>query len=376
MNDSKALRFMDRLRREIGMVSIVIPTYREAENINVLICRIAEILDPLNQQYEIIVVDDDSCDGIADVVRSLEGRYPVVLKIRKNERGLSSAVIEGIGMSRGEIVLVMDADLSHPPEKLPELIEPIARGEAQFVIGSRFVKGGSAPHFNLYRKLNAWVSRMLARPITRVKDPMAGFFAFEKNLLNGDVELNPVGFKIGLEILIKAGPKEIREIPISFQERLYGESKLSLKEQVKYLIHLRRLFEHKYQALAEFIKFSLIGASGMVVDLTVVFAAYDLIHLPFRIARVIGFVFALTTNFLLNRKFTFRDARKGNVFRQYFLFFAVCLVGFAVNWLVSVYLFEHVDFFHTYYLLSAFIGILGGMLVNFTGSKLIVFKSR
>jgi dolichol-phosphate mannosyltransferase len=236
---------------------------------------------------------------------------------------------------------------------------------------------------------------MIARPFTSVKDPMAGFFAFKSSLLEQKVKLNPLGFKIGLELLVKLNPRRVTEIPIQFQERLYGKSKLTLKQQILYLIHIWRLFRFKFRTLSEFIVFSLIGASGMVVDLSFVFISYDILNLGmklaemlrscrvfisydilnlnFRVARVIGFVFALTSNFMLNRKFNFPKNGHG-IIKQYIRFFIVSLTGFAVNWTISVYLYETRPFFNKYYLLAAFLGILGGLSVNFLGSKFYVFK--
>ncbi|MCP4132012.1 MAG: glycosyltransferase family 2 protein [bacterium] len=356
------------------LISIVVPTYKEAENVPVLSEKIDAAMKNAGLAYEIIVVDDDSNDGIIEAVDAIKGKFNVKLKVRKDEKGLSSAVIAGFELTTGSIIVVMDADLSHPPEKIPELIDQVVNNGAEFVIGSRFVKGGSMPHFNAYRKLNAWVSKMFARPFTKTTDPMAGFFCFPKRILNGAGELNPLGFKIGLELAVKASPKKITEIPIVFQERLHGESKLSMKEQLYYLVHIKRLFEYKYKTLAEFIKFSLVGGTGMLVDLTLVYLAKDKIGLSFRIARVIGFLFALTTNFLLNRKFTFEKAEEGNVYKQYISFFGVSALGFAVNWFLSVYLNENTLFFEEHYLFAAFFGILGGLVVNFSGSKLFVFK--
>lgn len=356
-------------------VSVIVPTYREAANIPVLVQKIDEAMKGAGIAYDVVIVDDNSRDGIDKAVQDLRAKkYNVTLKIRLKEKGLSSAVIEGFRIAAGEIMAVMDADLSHPPEKIPEMVELIMKGDADFVIGSRFVRGGGAAHFNWFRKLNAWASRMMARPLTRVNDPMAGFFAFPRWILPDLALLNPLGFKIGLELLVKSAPKNVKEIPIQFRERLYGESKLSLKEQVLYLLHLQRLFRYRFPRLSEFILFSLIGASGMMVDLFFVFLSYDVLTLPFRLARVVGFVFALTSNFFLNRKYTFPHASGGNPVRQYISFFGVCLVGFAANWFISVYLYEHMAFFHRFYLVAAFIGILGGMVINFVGSKFIAFR--
>ncbi len=363
-------------------VSIIVPTYKEAENITPLSEQIDQAMKHAKLTYEIIVVDDDSKDGIIEAVEKLKNRYNIKLKVRKAEKGLSSAVIAGFGMVTGGLIVVMDADLSHPPLKIPELVTPILDGKSDFMIGSRFVKGGSAPHFNWYRKLNAWVSKMIARPFTRVADPMAGFFAFDRRLFKPGLELNPLGFKIGLEMIVKASPKRISEVPIQFRERQFGESKLSLKEQICYLIHIKRLFEYKYGTLAEFTKFCLIGGFGMMVDLAFVYLSMQIFMIlgiipklfQFRIARMIGFVFAVTSNFLFNRKFTFSRAEEGNIYRQYLSFFVVSLIGFIVNWFVSVYLYEYVAFFNTHYLIAAFMGILGGTVINFTGSKFFVFK--
>ncbi len=354
-------------------ISIIVPTYREAANIEPLVERIKSSMG--THSYEIVIIDDDSNDGIEDIVHALSSHHDIKIHVRKGERGLSSAVIHGFNHSSGQIIVVMDADLSHPPEKIPELIRPIILQTADFVIGSRFVKDGGAPHFNSFRKLNALVSKMLARPLTKVNDPMAGFFAFPRTLLLKDnLVLNPSGFKIGLELIIKTNPNKIVEVPIVFQERLHGESKLSLKEQVKYLLHLKRLYEFKYKTLTEFITFSAVGSSGMIADMLCVYITFGILFIPYRISRALGFICALTSNFFLNRRFTFSLANKGNLFRQYTTFIAVCIVGFILNWSISVYLFEHMSFFNTHYLISAFMGILGGLLVNFLGSKLLAFK--
>jgi len=228
-------------------VSIVVPTYREAENIPVLVQEINRALKTISQPYEIVIVDDDSDDGIEAKVDELGDRFPIRLKVRKGKKGLASAVLAGIAEASGEILVVMDADLSHPPGKLPALVGPILRNQAEFVIASRFMPGGSVPHFSSYRKLNALVSRWLARPLTRVSDPMSGFFAFHRRILRPGIDLNPLGFKIGLEILVKAGPDRVMEEPIEFQPRLFGESKLSLREQLLYLRHLKRLFGYRFQ---------------------------------------------------------------------------------------------------------------------------------
>ncbi|MBP7735605.1 MAG: glycosyltransferase family 2 protein [Spirochaetes bacterium] len=357
------------------LVSIIVPTYHEAENIPELTQQINGVLTGEKINYEIIIVDDDSRDGIDRVVKGLSRAYPVDLHVRINEKGLSSAVILGFSLARGNICVVMDADLSHPPGKISELIKPIMEGKSEFVIGSRFVPGGSIPHFNWFRKLNAWVSRMLARPLAAVRDPMSGFFAFPKHLLAsaGD-RLNPLGFKIGLELLVKTDPRNIMEIPIQFQKRLHGESKLSLKEQLLYIAHLFRLYTYRYEVIVQFVQFSLIGASGIPVNLFTVYLAYKVLSLPYSTSLVLGFIFAVTSNYILNKFITFSRTKPSNSIMQYLEFIAICLAGLSINLIISLSLYNHVGFFRRYYIFTALIGILAGTIINYTGSKLLVFR--
>jgi dolichol-phosphate mannosyltransferase len=224
-------------------ISVIVPTYKEAQNIPVLVEKIDMNMKKADMRYEIIIIDDDSNDGIIEAVDNLKNDYNVYLKVRKNQRGLSSAVTAGFEIAKSDIFVVMDADMSHPPGKIPELVEQITENNCDFVIGSRFVKGGSVYSFNTYRKLNALLSKILARPLTGLKDPLSGFFALRRTVLVN--KLNPQGFKIGLEIVVKCNPKKIVEIPIGFQERLYGKSKLSIREQLKYLFHVSSLYGYK-----------------------------------------------------------------------------------------------------------------------------------
>lgn len=377
-------------------LSIIVPTFRESPNIAGLVQRIDLSLKD-RYDYEIIIVDDNSRDGIEKAVYNLANRYPLKLKIRFTEKGLASAVIAGFEMVTGDIIVVMDADLSHPPERIAALADSIVNDGSDFVIGSRFVEGGSSDHFDVFRRMKARVSKLVARPFTKVKDPMAGFFAFPAGLLEKNVPLNPLGFKIGLELLVKLAPARIVEVPIDFQERLYGESKLTLKQWVLYLLHVWRLFRFRFRTAGEFIVFSMIGASGMAVDLLFVHISYRLLlwmlakgyldapadavnmlsttpdGFMFRIALAAGFIFALSSNFLLNRHLNFQK-NAADILRQYARFFIVSIAGFFVKWNISVYLFETHAFFRRYYLAAALIGIMGGLVINFTGSKMWVFR--
>jgi dolichol-phosphate mannosyltransferase len=227
-------------------VSVVVPTYCEAENLAVLIPRLSGILAEAGINSEILIVDDESPDNTQEVCESLAAMYPVRLIVRKGERGLSSAVIRGMRQSSGKVLVVMDADLSHPPEKVPELYIAVMADEADFAVGSRYVPGGGTDdHWGLFRWLNSKVATLLAWPLTSCRDPMSGFFALRKDTFQAAEKLSPVGYKIGLELIVKCDCQRIKEVPILFANRLHGESKLSLREQFLYLRHLKRLYQYK-----------------------------------------------------------------------------------------------------------------------------------
>ena len=230
-------------------VSVVLPTLCEAENLPPLLGRIDRAL--AGRRYEGIVVDEASGDGTAEVCAQLAGRFPLVLHIRQSPTdGLSGAVLAGFRMARGRVLVAMDADLQHPPEELPNLITPILSGDADFVIGSRYVRGGRiGQRWSLFRRLNSWLATLMARPLVgRVADPMSGFFAIRREVFAKATALNPIGYKIALELMCKCPIRELREIPIEFGQRAHGCSKLTLKQQKAYLQHVWRLYAYRFPA--------------------------------------------------------------------------------------------------------------------------------
>ena len=227
-------------------ISIIVPTFREAKNLPELIERIEKVrAQSLGDSTELIIVDDNSQDGTQELIASL-GKPWVRLVVRTTERGLSSAVIRGLEQSSAEKLVVMDADLSHPPEAIPEMLARLDRG-ADFVIGSRYVAGGTTDaEWGVFRWLNSKIATVMARPFTKARDPMAGFFALHRQTLRNAATLNPIGYKIGLELIVKGRCRRVEEVPIHFADRTRGESKLNLKEQLRYLQHLGRLARFRY----------------------------------------------------------------------------------------------------------------------------------
>ena len=225
--------------------TLVIPTYNEAGNIPILLEKVFDTFSANNLDGYVIVVDDDSPDHTWKVAEDLKERYTNLSVLRRQDkRGLSSAVLDGFAMANTDIVGVIDADLSHPPEKISELVAPIITGEADFTLGSRYIDQGGIENWPLKRKLSSKVATLAVLGLTRVKDPMSGFFFLKKDLIN-NVDLSPKGFKIGLEILVRTKCKRVEEIPIVFRDREYGESKLSSNVIIDYLIHVSKLYMYR-----------------------------------------------------------------------------------------------------------------------------------
>ncbi len=250
-SDTRAVSHPDQLMPDKPLVSIVIPTYCEVDNLTPLVERIFGVIREADFSAEVIFVDDNSGDGSTERVAALRARdFPVEMVVRQTERGLSTAVLKGFDTARGDILLVMDADLSHPPEKIPELVRAVRDEGCEFVIGSRYVDAGQTKDWPLLRKLNSQVATLLARGLTPIKDPMAGFFCLPTHVWRRCATLNPLGYKIGLELVIKGKCSVVREIPIIFTDRHSGESKLTLNQQLLYLVHLKRLYWFKFPVLA------------------------------------------------------------------------------------------------------------------------------
>lgn len=227
-------------------LSIIIPTYNEKLNVIYLIKKIEFALKKHKLDSEIIFVDDNSPDGTGRILNELKKQYSNLKVInRLQKKSLSSAVIQGWKNAKGSIFCVMDADLSHDPEKIIELYNPIINNEAELTIGSRYVKYGRIEGFGITRKVMSKAGVFLGRLFTDVKDPMSGFFMIKKGYaLN--TKLNPKGFKILLELIIKSKPKRIKEIPITFTSRKKGKSKIGITEifimlynVIRYLPHLK-----------------------------------------------------------------------------------------------------------------------------------------
>lgn len=344
-------------------------------------------MTPTGHAFDLWLMDDPSGDGIERVVGELKLPW-VHLVTRTPPRGLGFAVLEGLRKAPGDLLVVMDADLSHPPERIPALVAAAARVENDLVIGSRYVPGATIDGgWSLLRHINSRGATLLARLFTWVNDPMSGFLAMRRDILDRATgELDPVGYKIGLELIVKCHCRKVAEVPIHFSDRQLGKSKMGLREQIQYVVHVRRLARWKYGELARIGEFGIIGASGLIVNLLAVTLINDaMARMEFvQSARLntavpLAVLLSMTSNFLLNRVLTFSDKARGKLGREYLTFIAVCLVGGIVNWWVTTTLalrWTDITLGFTLGLQAAAVcGVLAGMLFNYIGARSFVFRT-
>lgn len=352
-------------------LSLIIPTYNEKENILILIQDLEKEFKSKKIKGEIIIIDDNSPDGTGQIAEELKKEHGNIKVIhREGKLGLSSAVLDGFKSSKGDILGVMDADRSHPANKIYEMYNLIKNKKADFVIGSRYIIGGKIEGWGLYRKCLSKGATLLARVFTNVKDPMTGFFMIKKECIK-DIELNPKGFKILLEILIKARYNNVMEIPIVFTNRTAGKSKAGLKEIFFYLRNLLGYLSYKKRIMSEFFKFASVGFIGTIINLIILYFFTETLGVYYLFSAVISFIIAMTSNFILNKVWTFKEKIKLEVSKKYVKFILVSVTALMVN-LFFLYIFT--EFFGIYYMISQIIAIGLALIINFLGNKIWTFS--
>lgn len=356
------------------MLSIVIPTFNEAENLPRLATAISNAL--LDIEYELLIADDRSLDATERVVEELSNIHPIrLIKAGDRPRDLSLSVLDGLGEARYEQVLVMDADLSHPPEMIPAMLSALEAEPDSFVLGSRYVSGGSFDRdWSLWRFINSHIATLIARPLVKCSDPMSGFFIFNKKNVDRS-RLRPMGYKIGLELMVRGNFSRVVEVPILFKDRQIGESKMNIQQQIKYLRHVRRLYLHRFGNLAEFVHFGFVGASGFLIDVSFYFLLqfFGLSHVK---ARALSFWPAVSWNWALNRITTFGERERRPKAQQWIEFVGTSLFGFGINWGTYTYLTTSTHFFDNYKVLALVTGIISASFFNFAASSLFVYSEK
>lgn len=375
-------------------LSVILPTYNESQNIVKVIDSIAENI-PEEMQAEIVVVDDNSPDGTEGVVSDYARRFGDELKKRlrvqvikrPGKLGLSSAILTGVNSACGDVMVVMDSDMSHPPQTIPRMLEEINRSSCDIVVASRYIKGGGVSGWPFKRKMISKGATKIAQyslGIT-VKDPMSGFFAFRRQVIEG-IDFDAIGYKMLLEILVKAKGARIKEIPYTFTNRTLGSSKLDTATMLDYIRAVWRLYRFGKSApeerrrsvrfLSKAGRFYTVGASGLLVNylvsfvLTSLFPAIWYLH-----ATIAGIALSITSNFILNKLWTFedRDLSAKRTLLQYGMFAGFSAFGALVQLGMVYYLVEGQG---QSYPLALILAVATASISNFLLNKKWTFKEK
>ncbi|MGD9922101.1 MAG: glycosyltransferase family 39 protein [Pseudorhodoplanes sp.] len=354
------------------LVSVIVPTLNEVGNIDALVTALlAEASSGL--KFEILIADGGSTDGTVELVRKWEAAANVRLVAGDGERGLAGDVLTAAAAARGDVVVVMDADLSHPPDRVCALVQPVLDGSSDMVVGSRFVAGGATPGWPIWRFTLSRLGSLLAWPLTEVKDTMSGFFAVRRERLLA-IDPQAAGFKIGLEVIAHGGGAlRVSVVPIVFPDRIHGESKIGKAQMMAYLRRLLVLAGGAVSASGA-ARFAAVGLIGMFVDL-LMFEALFAASVPLMIAHVASFCAATVSNYFLNSRWAFAEswrADQGRTKHHYRRFLTVCLLALAIRGGVLV---AASGIFGMQPQLAIFFAIGTAAIINYLGSAFFVFPS-
>ena len=357
-------------------LSVIVPTFNERDNVTTLFRRLEATLAGI--AFEVIFVDDNSPDGTWELVRALARDDSRVRCLRRiGRRGLSGACIEGILASSAPCAAVIDADLQHDETQLPVMLKLLQRGEADLVVGSRYIEGGSADSFNKQRAGASALATGVAKRVLRIKiaDPMSGFFMISRESFEQVApQLSTQGFKILLDVIVTAGGRlRVKEIPYTFGSRLHGESKLDSMVALDFLGLVLAKLTNDIVSL-RFLLFALVGSLGLIVHFVALYISLEVFDLEFPEAQATAALCAMTSNFVLNNFFTYRDQRlRGfGILRGLILFYLVCSVGLLANVGVAFSVYDQ----EPIWWLAGAAGALMGVVWNYAMSGLFVWRKR
>ena len=357
-------------------LAIVVPTFNEAQNVELLVGLVDKALPGI--AWELVFVDDNSPDDTSGKVRALAQRDPRVRVLHRfGRRGLSSACVEGILATSAPYVAIMDADLQHDESVLKTMFDRIRADDVDLVVGSRYVEGGGMGDWSESRQRMSQFATKLALRLTKtpISDPMSGFMMMRRDAFMRSLpRLSTVGFKILLDIAASAPtPLRVAEVPYTFRTRQFGESKLDslvLWEYVQLLMD--KAVGHVVPV--RFLSFAIVGGTGVVVHFAVLTLLFVALGVSFAISQTVATLVAITSNFLLNNMFTYRDQRLQGwgLVRGWITFNLVCAFGAAANIGVADWLFVN----NAYWALSALAGILVSVVWNYVMSAFFTWKKK
>ncbi|MBP7411149.1 MAG: glycosyltransferase family 2 protein [Methanoculleus sp.] len=378
-----------RLKEEIATadtydLSVIIPTFNEEENIAAIIGAVNEVFRQSGIRGEVLVVDDSSKDRTIGIVEEIAGQNGNVrLIVRKDDHGLSQSVVEGFGKARSDILQVIDADFSHPPELIPRFYEAVRDG-ADIAIGSRYMKGGDIEQWPLKRRVISLGATAFGRVLfPEVTDPVSGFFAVRREVVAG-APLAPRGYKILMEVLGRGRWHSFVEIPFVFKDREEGTSKLRLDTMMDYLRQCAGIARFTgtrragpvWDEWVKIVRFGLVGLSGIFVNMGLLYALTEIAGLYYLVSAAIAIELSIVNNFIWNDVWTFkssRDLRFGRRIQRFLSFQAVSVGGLAIN-MVVLYLLA--DIAGVYYLVANLVGIFVAFAWNYMVNRHFTWKTR
>lgn len=359
-------------------LSIIIPTYNEAENIQTTIQKISHIIRCTIIPFEIIVVDDSSTDNTQKIVIDLIARkYPVVLVTRAKDPGLSQSVMAGIEKARGSVVVVTDADLSHNVELIPAMYKEIKTNNTDIAIGSRYMPGGGIEDWPLKRRIISWGATFLSKILfPQTTDPVSGFFGIKKDLVISTPNLRPKGYKILLEFLGKCKWNKITELPYTFKNRKLGNSKLKTTTIVDFLKQLVDISLYPGRAqneIKKIIKFATVGIIGIGVNMAFLSVFKEIFATPLFFASFLAIEISIISNFLMNDNFTFKGTNcEKSFFHRLLSYNSICVGSMLINIATLMTL----TLLGINYLIGNAIGILIGYIWNFLMNRKITWAEN
>jgi dolichol-phosphate mannosyltransferase len=358
-----------------AVLSIIVPTFNEQRNIQVLVDRLEAVLK--GRAWEVIFVDDDSTDETAECARGIARANPHVRCIRRiGRRGLSSACIEGLLSSSAPYQAVMDGDLQHDERILPAMLDRLERGDVDIVVGSRYVDGGGVGDWDSLRARISRFATRLSRLVLRadLADPMSGFFMLRREVFAARVRnLSGIGFKILLDIFASSKERlRFVEMPYEFRNRKAGESKLDGQAAWQYVMLLLDKLIGRFVP-ARFVAFAFVGVTGVAVHFATLALLHRVLHAGFPVSQVVATAVAMTSNYALNNELTYRDMRlRGwKWLRGWVAFSLACSIGAVANVGIASFLFAE----NTTWALAALGGIVVGVVWNYLATALFTWKA-
>jgi dolichol-phosphate mannosyltransferase len=369
-------------------LTIVPPTFNEKGNVKPLLNAIEKTFKNKKINYEVLFVDDSSDETPEVIQKEIKDRKNMNIRMihRPKERrtGLATAFIEGFEDAKGEYICCIDSDLQHPPEKIYNLYQKAIEDRAEIVFGTRYTKGGSAEglgslktFYGIYRRTVSmglkYFTQIIFIPTRQTSDPLGGFFLLKKSILKG-AKLYPRGFKISVEVLMRTKHNKVSEVPYKFLARENDDSKATLKQGMEFFKHLWNIFTTIPEA-ARFLKFCIVGGSGVFVNLGTLFVLVEFFHFGKTTGWALAVILSIFTNYFLNSIFTYGDKKsetRNESMRRVLFYYLISFFTMFFNFLVYQSLLN----FGVYYLLGAFAGILTATVLNFILVTKIVWRLR